>query len=104
MQHGVIDLDVRVLQFERHDVQHMLTLDGVRDHALDVFEPWRGVSTAGHGGAGIAPAVAIHQTLTGAKDCFAGGVGHAHKRLGALGLAVLIKADRRLNLALGVVD
>ena len=39
MQHTVVDLDRRVLDFERHDVEHMLTLCRVWDHPLGVLQP-----------------------------------------------------------------
>ena len=66
MQHGVIDLNVGVLHLEGHHVKHVVALDGVRDHALHVFEPWGGVNTCGHGRAGVAPAVTVDQAFTSA--------------------------------------
>ena len=97
VQDGVIDFAVRVLDLVRHDVEHMRTLGGVRQHALGVGEPGGHVAAAAHGGAGVAPAVAVHEPAAGNQNVLACGVGHADQRVRALFLAVLVIAHRRLD-------
>ena len=59
-------------------------------------------STNGHTRAGVTPAVAVQVAVSVDQHRLAGGVGYADQRLGALGLPVFIKTDRRLDLAAGV--
>ena len=60
MQHRVVDLDLRVLELERHHVKDVLALDVVRDQQLGMVEPWRDVARrdAGQVRPGVDPAVA----------------------------------------------
>ena len=90
MQNGVVDLAVRVLDLEGHHVKDMRALTVIGDHALDVRQP--GASITGHGrGPGVAPAVTVHQAITGAEDSLTGGVSQTDQRPRTLLLAVLIK-------------
>ena len=71
VQDGMVHLDVRVLALEGHDVQHMLALVRVGQHPLDVLQPRRHVTRSALG-AGVTPAIRVHQPVTGAQHRLTG--------------------------------
>jgi hypothetical protein len=54
--------------------------------------------------AGIAPAIAKQVAITGDNDRLTCGVGDANKCLRTIGLAVLVKANRRFDLGVLAVN
>ena len=103
MQDGVVDLDFRVLHLEGHHVKNMLQLVRVRHKRFAMLKP-RCYVTGSHLRACIAPAVAVQIAITGDNDSLACGIGDANKCLCSIGLAVLIKANRRFDLGILAVD
>ena len=101
MQDRVIDLAVSVLELVRQHIEDMLALKTLRDQALDVRQP-PGRIAHRRRGPGIAPAVAVHVPVHSCEDRLASGVGDALQCPGALGLAVLVVADRSAYLRLAV--
>ena len=102
-QNGVVDLVGGELHLMGQGVEQVLTLEGLGHHALDVRQPHRHIPRRGLG-AGVAPAVAVNQTVTGDQDGCASGVGDTGQCFGSLGLPVLIERHGRLDAALGVVN
>ena len=92
MQHGVIDLDIWVLQFKSHHVQDVVQLALIRHKRFAMIHPW-GHIASGNSWPGIAPAIAVQVAIAGHNDRLASGVGDADKRLCAMLLTVLIKAN-----------
>ena len=72
----MIDLLVGVLQLERHHVEHVIALDRIRDHTLDMIEPNARVAT-GHRRAVVDPPIAEHLTLTRHQHGLASGIRNA---------------------------
>ena len=100
-QHGVINLMGGELHLMGEHVEQVLALILNGHHAVQVLKPQADVTSHGCR-TGIAPAVAVHKAITGHQHIGARSVGDADQGLGALGLAVFVKADRRLNAAGGL--
>ena len=98
----MIDLVAGELHFVGKGVQKMFTFEFNRHHALDMAQP-RGHVSGHRLGAGIAPAVAVHQALTGDQHRLAGCVGDTDQGARSLVLAVLVKGIGRLNLGVFAV-
>ena len=101
MQHGVVNLDLRVLYLKRHHVQDVVKFFFIRHQHAAVREPGVNI-TGGHRRPGVAPAVAVQVTIAVNQYRLARSVGYADQRLRALGLSVFVKADRRFDFAAGV--
>ena len=96
MQHGVVDLDARVLNLERHHVEQVLPLTLVGDQQRYMVKPRLGVAWRAMR-PGITPPIAVNVTVTRYKNALACGVGNADQHLGFHRLPVLVKANGRLN-------
>ena len=105
MQRGVVDLDGGVLDLEGHHVEDVLQLRRLRHQQPAMVQPWADIAGTcpGHVRPRVAPAVAEHLAVTRDQHGLASGVGDTAQQPRVHGLAVLVEADRRLDLA-AVVD
>ena len=97
VQHGVVDLDRRVLELVGHHVPQVLQQALVRHQQAAMLQPPGRVTTGYDRGPGIAPAVRQRVAAVRHQHALAGGIGDARDRRRAHRLPVLVKADRRLD-------
>ena len=100
----MVDLDLRVLQLERHHIKDVLALDRVGDQQLGMGQP-RGDAVSrwtGQVGPRVNPAVAVDIAVLGYQYALARRIGHAAQHPAARALAVLVEADGRLDAPRGV--
>ena len=102
VQHGVVDLDARVLHLERHHVPKMLKLFRLFNKRAAVVDPRRDIARRILWPS-VAPTVRVDKTVTRHQHVIARCVCQADKRRRAHGLPVLVEANRRLDAA-GCVD
>ena len=97
----MVDLVGRVLDLVGQHVEEVLALELDRQHPLGVTQPAAHITSA-RSGAGVAPAVAVHQPVAVDQHRLASGISDADQCLGASRLAVFVVADRRLDPAVGL--
>ena len=98
----MVDLDLGVLELERHHVPQMREQRLVRHQHPAVLQPPGRVTARHDRRAGVTPAVRQRITAVRHQHALAGGVGHARHGCRAHRLSVLVEADRRLDTALAV--